>query len=85
MQNGLYGGGNTCESQRGDSPYMCYILHNESVRERALTLFTLSDCCIIYEVGMCAALYVWMYIASAEMQQSTRCLLARSITVVRSH
>lgn len=34
---------------------------------------------------MCALLYVSMYIPSAEMQQSTRCLLVRSITVVHSY
>ncbi len=61
-----------------------------SVLVRALTLLShslpLTDYYIIHEVRMCAALYVLMYIPSAEIQQSESCCLhARSITVFHSY
>lgn len=64
-------------------------MHNEHVRQRALTSSPhsqpLNDYYNIYEVGMCAVLYLVMYTPSAEMQQSTRrCLHFRSITVALS-
>lgn len=64
-------------------------MHNEHVREGSDFIpphsLPLNDYYIIYEVGMCAVLYLMMYTPSAEMQHSARrCLHLRSITVALS-